>query len=148
MSYLIWIFIGFSLMVLELFTGTMVIFFFGCAALLVGLATLMGLTTSLVTQIVLFSLLAMASLYAARARLKGIFGGVERGARGANEREHMVGLRAEAESDFRQGRGKVLLNGSSWDAEAKEDIPIQKGEILYTHGLNGIAVVVSPNKPE
>ena len=145
MSFLIWILIGFSLMVLELFTGTMVIFFFGCAALLVGLATMAGITETLIPQMVLFSVLALATVYAARAKLKRLFAGDEQS---EQKRGHMIGLRAWAESDFQDRRGKVMLNGSSWDAEIQDDTPIKQGDILFVHGMQGITALVSRQKPE
>ena len=54
--------------------------------------------------------------------------------------EGMIGEEGEAITNFRKGRGKVLVHGEIWNAESEQDI--RKGDRVKVVGVKGLTLMV------
>jgi len=142
---LIWIILGILLILSELLATSIVAVFIGAAALVVGLLLNWGLIESTATQFVVFGIVSALLLVFARGRMKAWFVGYT-----ADSSEHRanfqqdIGERVEVLSDFKNGLGKVKLNGVKWDAESADDLV--KGEVAWVIHNEGIQLTVARNK--
>ncbi|MCK0536242.1 NfeD family protein [Alcanivorax quisquiliarum] len=141
----LWLLLGFLLIISELFVTGLVAVFFGIGAVVVGLLALFGLVTSLTTQLWLFGIISLLSLFAARRRfqrwLRGSVGDAASGQMSSGERGNRVTVLA----DFVDGAGPVQLRGTKWDAESTE--PLKAGDSAWVQGNRGIVLIVSTTRP-
>lgn len=141
----LWLILGFLLIISELFVTGLIAVFFGIGAVVVGLLALFGAVTSLSTQLWLFGLISLVSLFVARRRfqqwLRGNVGDAASGQVSAGER----GSRVTVLADFVDGAGPVQLRGTKWDAESDE--PLKGGDSAWVKGNRGIVLVVTANRP-
>ncbi len=141
-----WMILGALLILSEFFLTGVIAMFFGIGALLVGLATAVGLLSEPPEQIVLFALLSLGSLLFARERIKVWFrGNVTDEWSGDKDLISARGQRGSAVSDFRDGLGKVRLSGTDWKAES--DDSIVSGDTVWVIGHRGITLLVTREKP-
>ena len=141
-----WFILGALLILSEFFLTGIIAMFFGVGAILVGIATGLGLISGAPTQIVMFAGLSLGSLLLAREKIKVWFrGNVTDEWSGDKDLISARGQRVSAISDFRDGLGKVRLSGADWKAESDE--PIAAGDTVWIVGHRGITLLVSPNKP-
>jgi len=54
--------------------------------------------------------------------------------------EGMIGEEGEALTDFKEGKGKVLVHGEIWDAISEDDI--KKGDTVKVVGVKGLKLIV------
>lgn len=120
---LIWFVIGLALLLLELVTPGLVLFFFGMGAWLVALVCFMT-DISLNTQLIIFLVSSFLFLILLRRRLKSLFFG--RGSRFENIADLMDDYRGKKVRVTRDipasAAGKIELNGTEWEAVADEAI--------------------------
>ncbi|MEM7053069.1 MAG: NfeD family protein [Pseudomonadota bacterium] len=141
-----WMILGALLILSEFFLTGFIAMFFGVGAILVGIATALGLISGAPTQIILFAVLSLGSLLLAREKIKVWFrGNVTDEWSGDKDLISARGQRVSAVADFRDGLGKVKLSGAEWKAESDE--PIAAGDTVWVIGHRGITLLVSPNKP-
>lgn len=141
-----WMILGALLILSEFFLTGIIAVFFGIGAILVGLATAVGLISGAPEQIILFALLSLGSLLFAREKIKVWFrGNVTDEWSGDKDLISARGQRVSAVNDFRDGMGKVRLSGADWKAESDDEIAA--GETVWVVGHRGITLMVSNQKP-
>ena len=142
-----WVILGALLILSEFFLTGVIAMFFGIGAILVGIATALGLVTGAPEQIILFAVLSLGALLFAREKIKVWFrGNVTDEWSGDKDLVTARGQRVSAVADFRDGLGKVRLSGADWKAES--EAPIAAGDTVWVVGHRGITLLVSPNKPD
>ncbi|NEZ04614.1 NfeD family protein [Wenzhouxiangella sp. XN201] len=143
-----WLILGALLILSEFFITGIVAIFFGVGAILVGIATAVGLLDSLPEQVLSFSVLSVGSLLFARERIKIWFrGNVSDRWDGDRDLIATRGERVTVTRGFSQGVGQVRLSGADWKAEC-EDGDLAEGDIAWVIGHRGITLLVSANRPE
>ena len=144
-SYAFWLVLGLILAISELFATSIIAIFFGIGALIVGLLTLLGVVETLPMQLLLFSLISLAALFALRRRFQRWFKGTVSDRASGDLAGGHAGARVRVLSDFVAGAGQVQLNGAKWDAESAE--PLKAGQTAWVVGNRGILLRVSATQP-
>lgn len=134
-----WLVLGFVLMTLEVVTPGFILFFFGLAAVLVGVVCFL-LPLSETMQLLLFAVLSIVTLLTLRKQMKALFTGRSRGnvaeIDDACVGQHAVVLsRIAAPAD-----GRVELNGTSWTATSAE--VLEAGVHVEVVGRDGLTLTV------
>lgn len=141
-----WLLLGFALLVLELFTGTLFILWPAVAAILVGLViSIVPLGWEM--QLLLFAMLTTAGLVWGETYLRPRLDR-DKAAEGLNQRGvGMVGQSVRAISDFDMGRGRVKIGDSEWAAKM-ENGNAKAGDTLRITAVSGASVTVeAPDNP-
>ena len=137
--YLIWMIIGFALVIVELITGTFYLLMLGVAAF--GGAAIAYAGQGFVVQALVAVLLAAAGCYGAHVY------------RAKNSKEQMVSVDAGQPANFEhwvdQGGGlaRVRYRGASWDAKVDGAGELLAGALLYVMRIEGHRLEVSRNRP-
>lgn len=149
-TYWFWLILGALLVLSEFFVTGIVAIFFGVGAILVGLATAVGLLDSAPEQIVMFAVLSVAALLLARERVKVWFrGNVSERWDGDKDLIASRGERVTVTADFIDGVGRVRLSGADWKAELESaDETLAVGDTAWVVGHRGITLQVSVERPE
>ncbi len=134
--------LGFALIAVELFVPSLgILGIGGVAAVVVGSIILMdsdvpgmGINTGIIAAMGLASALVFLAIvyFAAKAFRRPQTAG----------REALPGHRAEAVEAFRDGRGRVHLEGEDWSAES--DAPIERGQVVEVTAIDGLVLKVRP----
>lgn len=141
-----WMILGALLILSEFFATGIVAIFFGVGAILVGIATAIGLISSPAEQIVLFAVFSVAALLFAREKIKVWFRGkVSDRWEGDQDPISARGARVTVTRAFKQGAGKVRLNGVEWNAECDSN-GFEVGDTAWVVGHRGITLLVSAEK--
>lgn len=137
----IWLLCGVIGVGLELVLPGFIIIFFGCGAILTGIADWIFPTLPIEAQLVIFLSCSILLLILFRKMLKNKFFNKinESGDELADE---YIGKLATALTDFQHGQGEVEFKGSKWDAISTEEI--QKGDIVIITNRESIKLVVTP----
>lgn len=142
-----WLILGALLVLSEFFITGIVAIFFGVGALLVGIATALGLLDSLAEQVISFAVLSVGSLLFARERIQIWFrGNVSDRWDGDRDLIATRGERVKVTRSFSEGVGQVRLSGADWKAEC-EDGELAEGDTAWVIGHRGITLLVSPTRP-
>jgi membrane protein implicated in regulation of membrane protease activity len=139
---LVWLVVGFLLLLGEALLPGMVLALVGAAAILVSLLAVAGLD-SIALQFLCFALLTAGTILLLRRRLLVMFKGAQRG--GVDE--DGTGQPVQAVADFVEGHGRVRWRGAEWDARAADDIPVAAGDWLLIVGHDGLRLKVAPEHP-
>ena len=143
MDWWIWIVVGLVLLAFEVFVpGGIIVFFFGAAALVVGILVGLGIASPLWVQLALFSALSVVSLLTLRgAILRRI------NAAGQDlEVDTLIGKTVIATVEIAPGaEGKSELRGTSWSAENIGDEPIAEGSKATVERVDGLRLFVRRN---
>ena len=138
---LVWFLIGLVLLVGELITPGLIIFFFGIGAWVTALVCLFA-NISLNLQLLIFLITSVASLLCLRKFLTGIF----KGHIGSKQDmqvnlEEFAGKRVVVKKKITPKLpGKVELNGVDWEAAA--DTEINEGEVVEIVGKDDLTLKV------
>ena len=137
-----WFVLGLFLVLVELAAaGGFYIIFFGIAAILVGLLSSAGAAGSVGVQILLFSVLSVASLLLFRSRLVKRFQGDPQ----APQVDQLVGEIAVVTEDLTPGNvGKVELRGTNWSARASAAAGLPRGTRCRVTRVEGLTLIVEP----
>ena len=140
---LIWLLVGFALIVAEFFLTSFFVIFFGIAAVVVALALWAGLPAASGMPYLLFAAVAVGTLLALRSRFRGWFAGTY-----ADEGvdEDFMGREVLIESGFdasSPGRGRVSYRGAAWDARSDTET-ISAGARASITGRSGTQLHVTP----
>jgi hypothetical protein len=140
MAWWLWIIFGLGLLVFEVLTpGGFFAVFFGVAALLLAIPVRLGLLTSVWAQWLLFTALGTGLLLALRATIRRAFEGKQ------PKVDSLVGEIAIASDDMAaDGRGKVELRGSSWNAHLPGTKGAARGARLRVTRVEGLWLTVEP----
>lgn len=137
-----WLVFGLFLVVVELAAaGGFYVIFFGIAAVLVGLLASVNAAGSVGVQLILFSVLSVASLLLFRDRLVKRFQGDPQ----APQIDQLVGEIALVTEDLTPGGvGKVELRGTNWSARTSTGSPLLRGTRCRVTSVDGLTLSVEP----
>jgi membrane protein implicated in regulation of membrane protease activity len=137
-----WVVLGLFLILVELAAaGGFYVIFFGIAALLVGLLSSMHAAGSIGAQLILFSVLSVASLLLFRDALVQHFQGDPR----ATEIDQLVGEVAIVLEELPPGAvGKVELRGTTWSARTSTGALLPRGTRCRVTSVDGLTLSVAP----
>ncbi len=134
-----WLAMGFILMTAEVVTPGFILFFFGLAAVLVGVVCFI-FPLSETWQLLLFAVLSIATLLTTRKQMKALFTGRSR-ADGAEIDDACVGQHAVVTARIAApADGKVELDGTSWTATSAE--VLEAGAQVEVIGREGLTLTV------
>jgi membrane protein implicated in regulation of membrane protease activity len=139
---LVWLIVGFLLLIGEALLPGMVLALVGVAAILVSLLAVAGLD-SIPLQFLVFALVTTLIILLLRRRLLVMFQGQQH----AGVDENGVGQAVQAASDFHGRRGRVRWRGAEWDARCAEDAAIAAGDWLLIIGHDGLCLEVARERP-
>jgi len=135
-----WIFLGILLMVLEIFTPTFFVFWFGLGSLAAAIVAYFYENTifELLTFIVVSGILVLST----RKLAKKITGEEVR----SINVDEIIGKEAIVieQIDNKLGKGVVKVSGDMWRAVSVDDVVIQSGEKVIIEKVEGAHVVVRP----
>ncbi|HEY0787483.1 MAG TPA: NfeD family protein [Thermoanaerobaculia bacterium] len=144
MPWWLWILAGFLLFGLEALSTGLHIAFFGFGAIVVGILVGLGLGGPLWVQLLLFSVISVASLGLLRKPLLKAFK-LDRG--GPDEVDTLVGEAAEASEPIDpHGRGKAELRGTTWTAQNLSDQPLARGARCVVERVEGLTLFIKPER--
>ena len=137
--YLIWLLVGFGLVIVELTTGTFYLLMLGIAAF--GGAAVAYAGHRFEAQIIVAALLAAAGCYGVHVY------------RAKNSKEQMASVDAGQPANFENwvdeggGLARVRYRGASWDAhiDGRGDLPA--GALVYVEQIEGHTLKVSRQRP-
>lgn len=137
----LWMYAGMALMLMELAVPGFVIFFFGLAAMTVGLGRFaFGEAFTLDRQLAAFSVLSIVYLVLLRRWLKNIFTGDKADAVLDDE---YVGRRGKVVQNIEPScPGRIVIGETEWTAVA--DCPISAGVDVEVVARNNLTVTVKP----
>jgi membrane protein implicated in regulation of membrane protease activity len=136
---ILWFIAGIVLILLEFGAPGVVLCFFGAGAILTSITTGLGLTETLASQSIVFTLSSVGLLVGLRRWVKSWFVGGS--ASGSNDIEdEFTGREATALSDFEKGAGLVEIKGARWNA--RSDSGIRKGDTVIITRRDGLTVHV------
>lgn len=136
----IWLLCGVIGVGLELVLPGFIIIFFGCGAILTGIADWIFPSLPIEAQLVIFLVCSIVLLLLFRKMLKNKFFSKSKESDDELADEY-IGKLAIAITDFQNGRGEVEFKGSKWDALSNEEI--HKGDSVIITTRESIKLVVS-----
>ncbi len=141
MAWWIWILIGLSLFVVEVFIPTdFFMFFFGLAALAVGVGASAGLVESLWIQSVTFAVTAVAAVAFLRGPLSRRWSSADGGPVGEIAGETVV----LTEDLPPGGVGKAEFRGTTWSVRSAESGTLKAGDRCRVDKVEGLVLWISP----
>jgi hypothetical protein len=137
-----WLVFGLFLILVELAAaGGFFVIFFGVAAVLVGLLASVGAAGGFGVQLLMFSVLSVASLLLFRSRLVRRFQQDPQ----APPVDELVGEVALVVEDLAPGAvGKVELRGTNWSARAQAGAALARGTRCRVTGVDGLTLIIEP----
>lgn len=142
---LIWFFFGLVLMLMELVLPGFIIIFFGIGAWVIAVLLWFGIELTFSTQLALFLVVSITSLFIFRKYGSKYFKGKVNTA-DADSIDSVKGSRVIVVSDIQPGiGGKVEFNGTIWNAESSETIA--KGTVAEIVERNNLVLTVRPVTP-
>jgi len=141
MEWWIWILLGLLLFLAELVTsGGFYFMFFGIGAVVVGVLAGFGAAGPLWFQFILFSILALVTLWLFREKLLQLTEGVA-----LQNVDSLVGETAVASDQIAvNGIGKAEMRGTSWSARNIGDQPLKRGGRAKVERVEGLTLIVRP----
>ena len=134
----IWLIFGLLMLFAELISVALVFVFFSIAAFITSLLAATGLVTSWEYQIIIFSVITVASTVLLRKSAKEW---VNR----SKEKEYTeyTGETAMVISDIpAQGEGRIFYRGAEWMAISYRNVPIEAGSKVVIVKADGIKLLV------
>lgn len=140
MPWWIWILIGLSLFVVEIFIPTdFFMFFFGLAAIVVGMGAAGGLVESMWIQSVGFAVVALAAVAFLRKPLARKWSTPDKSV------GEIVGDSVVLTEDLSpDAMGKGELRGSTWSVRTTSDALLKRGDRCRVDRVEGLVLWVSP----
>jgi membrane protein implicated in regulation of membrane protease activity len=138
---LIWFIAGVVLILLEFGAPGVVLCFFGAGAILTSITTWLGLTDSIGSQTMVFTLASVGLLVGLRRWVKGWFVG-DSNAASDDVEDEFTGRQATALSNFEKGSGLVELKGARWNARSESDISL--GDVVVITRRQDLTLYVEP----
>jgi inner membrane protein len=141
MPWWLWVLIGFLLFGVEVLSPGLHIAFFGFGAVAVGALVAFELGGPLWVQLLLFSVISIASLLLLRRPLLRRL----RLDRGPDQMDTLVGEQATPSEEIPAGSfGKAELRGTSWSARNGSAQPIGRGQRCVVESVEGLTLVIKP----
>ena len=140
---LIWFLVGLALALLELAVPGVILVFFGLGAWIVAITTALGVTPSLWSQLVVFTISSVVSLLLLRRWIRNRFLGHEaQSVDGTVDLDDFVGKTVKVTRAISPGsrEGRVEFKGAEWTAVA--DYDLSEDELVEIVAVDGITLVV------
>ena len=135
-----WLVLGVVFLIAEIFTVSFFAIFLGLAAIIVSFTTWLGLTGSLASQLISFSVLSVLSLAFFRKYAIGMFGKNDK----PDRYEEFVGDKAKVSVKIPvHGEGKIFYRGADWAAESADNQTLEKGTVVIIKKRVGMKLVVA-----
>jgi membrane protein implicated in regulation of membrane protease activity len=144
---LIWFLVGVAFALLELAVPGVILVFFGLGAWIVAATTAIGITPSLASQLVVFTITSLLSLILLRRWIRNRFLGHEADTRdGTADLDEFVGKSVTVTKAVTPGGsgGRVEYKGAEWTAVADEQLA--KGDLAEIVAMDGITLKVKKSK--
>ena len=144
---LIWFLVGLALALLELAVPGVILVFFGLGAWITALTTAIGITPSLPSQVVVFTITSVLSLILLRRWIRNRFLGHEANVQdGTADLDEFVGKPVTVTRAVSPGvsGGRVEFKGADWTAVADE--ALAKGDLAEIVAVDGITLKVKKSK--
>jgi membrane protein implicated in regulation of membrane protease activity len=135
---MIWAAIGLMLLIIEVFTLSFVVLFFGLSALVVAGLKLATGTHNLAIEIVVFAVLGVACLLGFRKKLRQTF---NKSARVNTDASTIIDLSVAIAPHC---KAKIEYQGTIWDAHNESDIQLKAGDKAIITRTDGIKLIVRP----
>jgi membrane protein implicated in regulation of membrane protease activity len=141
--YLVWILVGFAMLITEMVSGTFYLLVIGVGAFAASAAAAMG--TPLIVQVAIAGAVALGGAWMVRNWHKK--SQHQPGEASSNAID--IGQTANFEAWVDQGKGlaRVRYRGASWDAVVPAGAAPQPNDLLYITGQEGHVFHVSATKP-
>lgn len=142
MAWWLWVLFGFLLLAIESLSAGLHVGFFAAGAMAVGLLVALGLGGPLWVQILLFTLISVASLLLFRKPLLRAL----KLDRSSEEIDTLVGETAVALDEIGGGAlGKAELRGASWNARNTGTEPLRRGDRCVVERVEGLTIHIRPS---
>ena len=135
---MIWVAVGLVLLIIEVFTLSFVVLFFGLSALVVAGIKLTTGTNNLAIELVIFAILGCACLLGFRNKLRQIF---NKSARVNTDALTVIDLSVAIAP---HNKAKIEYQGTIWDAHNESDIQLKAGDKAIIVRTDGIKLIVKP----
>lgn len=133
----IWVIIGVVMMIVEIFAVSFFFLFIGVGALVTALLSWMGITDSLVAQLIVFSVVSAASMLIFRKKLQESFN------KKGGDYNEFAGERATVITPISpNNEGKVFFRGADWIAYSESGVEIPAESNVAIKKANGIRLLV------
>ena len=130
----IWLAIGVLLLAVEAASSTEWLLWPAVSAGVVAVVTALGLPLGFLGELVLFAALTVATTLMSRKLIQRVN---PSDAPDINARDvRLIGQRAQVVQAFVDGRGRVFVSGSEWQAEIEGSAPLA-GESVIVDGIEG-----------
>ncbi|MEZ4904694.1 MAG: NfeD family protein [Spirosomataceae bacterium] len=136
----IWVIIGSAMLIAELLSVSFVFAFLSVGGFITALLTWAGLTPTLNAQLLCFSVVSVASLFAFRKPLKAL---LIREDKSLEYSEYLGDKATVVEKIPGEGMGKVFYRGTEWMAISATKEDIHKGKSVIIKSLDGIKLIVA-----
>jgi inner membrane protein len=130
----IWAIVGLTIIILEIFTTSFFLLFFGVAALIVSCVRLFGLD-NLSIELLIFALLGGAGLLFFHRRLKETF--QASGKKISIDKEKNITITEDIPAGQ---KGSVQHHGSPWTAINISDVDLKEGDVAIIDSVDGITL--------
>jgi membrane protein implicated in regulation of membrane protease activity len=135
----IWLLCGVIGLALELILPGLIVLFFGCGALLTGIATWIFPSLQIEGQLIVFVVSSVVLLLVFRKMLRNRFFNNSKESDDELADEY-IGKTAVALTDFANGHGEVEFKGSKWEALSADEI--RKGDTVVISSRESIKLTV------
>jgi membrane protein implicated in regulation of membrane protease activity len=133
----IWAIIGVIMMIFEIFAVSCFFLFISVGALVTALLSWMGITDSLIAQLIVFSVISAASMLIFRKKLRESFN------EKSGDYNEFEGERATViKAILPNGEGKVFFRGADWIAYSESGIAIPTNSPVSIKKADGIRLLV------
>ena len=117
----IWLLCGVIGLALELILPGLIVLFFGCGAILTGIATWIFPSLTTESQLIIFVVSSVVLFLIFRKMLRNRFFNKSKESDDELADEY-IGKQAVATCDFASGRGEVEFKGAKWEAYSSDEI--------------------------
>jgi membrane protein implicated in regulation of membrane protease activity len=131
----IWAIIGIVLIVIEIFTSTFFILFFGVAALIVALLRILGVD-HLATEIIIFAVVGTAGTLIFRGKIKD---SLRSNSSVSQDKDTKIILDADVPAG---GLSSITYQGSTWTAVNESARDLKKGETVFIDRVDGVKLII------
>jgi membrane protein implicated in regulation of membrane protease activity len=141
--YIIWFLIGLVLVLSEFALPGVILIFIGLSAWLTATTAWMGLTTTMASQMTVFSVGSITLLFGLRRFFADWFVGISKQGDAWDAEEEFVGKEVKILSQVTLGSdGKVEFKGVSWNSRSESTL--KPGNIAIIVKRDGLTLIIKP----
>lgn len=141
--YMVWFIVGLILILSEFALPGIILIFIGLGAWAAAFTSWMDWTTSLASQMTVFSVGSLVFLMGLRRFFTEWFMGLSKNGDARDAEEEFAGKEVKVLGTIAAGRdGKVEFKGSTWNA--RSDSPLEAGSIAVIVSRDGLMLTVRP----